>query len=458
MDLNSFKVKSNATLRDALEKINENHHGIVFAINNSNRVIGVATDGDIRSALINGGNLNDSLEAYLNTDFVWADELTTREQLLKQLDHRIQVIPILNQSKELVNVISRYNIPIVSEADVYARAKSPVRISFGGGGSDLTHYFFDSGGAVINAAVSLYAHAALHIRQDGSIRVHSRDLNAILEASDLEEALKYNEKFGLIQAVLKTIHPDFGFDLYLHSDFPLKSGLGGSAVVAASILGCFNQFRRDKWDLYEISELAYQAERLYLGVAGGWQDQYATVFGGFNFMEFRAEQNVIHPLRISRDVMLELEESLILCDTGTVHESGDIHKDQKAELDKSDIRKLVKQNVDLTFHMRDQLLRGRLLDFGKTLDQAWKLKRLFSQKISNTHLDSIYESAKKNGAIGGKLLGAGGGGFFLFYVPSQYKNGLMNAMHALGNTVRPFRFEPEGLRSWTVREKKLEVI
>ena len=458
MDLNSFKVKSNATLRDALEKINENHHGIVFAINNSNRVIGVATDGDIRSALINGGNLNDSLEAYLNTDFVWADELTTREQLLKQLDHRIQVIPILNQGKELVNVISRYNIPIVSEADVYARAKSPVRISFGGGGSDLTHYFFDSGGAVINAAVSLYAHAALHIRQDGSIRVHSRDLNAILEASDLEEALKYNEKFGLIQAVLKTIHPDFGFDLYLHSDFPLKSGLGGSAVVAASILGCFNQFRRDKWDLYEISELAYQAERLYLGVAGGWQDQYATVFGGFNFMEFRAEQNVIHPLRISRDVMLELEESLILCDTGTVHESGDIHKDQKAELDKSDIRKLVKQNVDLTFHMRDQLLRGRLLDFGKTLDKAWELKRLFSQKISNSHLDSIYEGAKKNGAIGGKLLGAGGGGFFLFYVPSQYKNGLMNAMQALGNTVRPFRFEPEGLRSWTVRENKLEVL
>jgi D-glycero-alpha-D-manno-heptose-7-phosphate kinase len=227
-------------------------------------------------------------------------------------------------------------------------------------------------------------------------------------------------------------------------------------VVAASILGCFNEFRRDKWDLYEISELAYQAERLYLGVAGGWQDQYATVFGGINFMEFRAEQNVIHPLRISRDVMLELEENLILCDTGTFHESGDIHKDQKAELDKGDIRNLVKQNVDLTFRIRDQLLRGRLLDFGQTLDQAWQLKRQFSQKISNSNLDAIYENAKKNGAIGGKLLGAGGGGFFLFYVPSQYKNGLMDAMQASGNTVRPFRFEPEGLRSWTVRENKLE--
>jgi D-glycero-alpha-D-manno-heptose-7-phosphate kinase len=453
-----FLVALNTTLRAALEKIDQNHHGIILAQNEDKQICGLATDGDIRRKLLEGASLDDPIQVCINTEFVWADELTPREQILKQLDHHIRVVPILNRKKELVNIISKESFPVEPESRVYARAKSPVRISFGGGGSDLTHYFFNAGGAVINAAVSLYAHAALHIRQDGGIKVHSRDLNATLEAADLQEALQHNEKFGLIQAVLKTIHPDFGFDLYLHSDFPMKSGLGGSAVVASSILGCFNQFRRDKWDLYEISELAYQAERLYLGVAGGWQDQYATVFGGINFMEFRAEQNVIHPLRISRDVMLELEESLILCDTGTIHESGDIHKDQKAELDKGDMRNLVKQNVDLTFRMRDQLLRGRLLEFGQTLDQAWQLKRQFSQKISNSHLDAIYENAKKNGAIGGKLLGAGGGGFFLFYVPSQYKNGLMDAMQASGNTVRPFRFEPEGLRSWTVRENKLEVL
>jgi D-glycero-alpha-D-manno-heptose-7-phosphate kinase len=453
-----FLVALNTTLRAALEKIDQNHHGIILAQNEDKQICGLATDGDIRRKLLEGASLDDPIQICINTEFVWADELTPREQILKQLDHHIRVVPILNRNKELVNIISKESFPAEPESRVYARAKSPVRISFGGGGSDLTHYFFNAGGAVINAAVSLYAHAALHIRLDGSIKIHSRDLDATLEATDLQEALKGNEKFGLIQAVLKTIHPDFGFDLYLHSDFPMKSGLGGSAVVAASILGCFNQFRRDKWDLYEISELAYQAERLYLGVAGGWQDQYATVFGGINFMEFRAEQNVIHPLRISRDVMLELEESLILCDTGTVHESGDIHKDQKAELDKGDMRNLVKQNVDLTFRMRDQLLRGRLLEFGQTLDQAWQLKRQFSQKISNSHLDAIYDNAKKNGAIGGKLLGAGGGGFFLFYVPSQYKNGLMDAMQSSGNTVRPFRFEPEGLRSWTVRENKLEVL
>jgi D-glycero-alpha-D-manno-heptose-7-phosphate kinase len=266
----SFLVALNTTLRAALEKIDQNHHGIILAQNEEKQICGLATDGDIRRKLLEGASLDDSIQICINTEFVWADELTPREQILKQLDHHIRVIPILNRNKELVNIISKESFPAEPESRVYARAKSPVRISFGGGGSDLTHYFYNAGGAVINAAVSLYAHAALHIRQDGSIKVHSRDLNATLEAADLQEALKHNEKFGLIQAVLKTIHPDFGFELFLHSDFPMKSGLGGSAVVAASILGCFNQFRRDKWDLYEISELAYQAERLYLGVAGGW--------------------------------------------------------------------------------------------------------------------------------------------------------------------------------------------
>lgn len=457
MNNNLFVVTLDTTLRVALEKINDNHHGMILAHNEQKQICGLATDGDIRRQLLDGASLDDPIHICLNADFIWADEMTSREQLLKQLDHRIRMIPILNQKKELINIISRESFPVMPEAQVYARAKSPVRISFGGGGSDLTHYFYEAGGAVINAAVSLYAHATLHIRKDSIVKVHSRDLGASLEAMDLVEALKPNAAFGLVQAVLKTIHPDFGFELFLHSDFPMKSGLGGSAVVAASIFGCFNQFRRDKWDLYEISELAYQAERVYLGIAGGWQDQYATVFGGINFMEFRAQHNIIHPLRIERDVMLELEESLILCDTGTVHESGDIHKDQKSELDKGDVRNLVKQNVELTFQIRDQLLRGRLRDFGHTLDKAWQLKRQFSQKISTSHLDSVYANAKNHGAIGGKLLGAGGGGFFLFFVPSQDKNRVMDALHETGNTIRPFRFEPEGLRSWTVRENKLQV-
>jgi D-glycero-alpha-D-manno-heptose-7-phosphate kinase len=254
-------------------------------------------------------------------------------------------------------------------------------------------------------------------------------------------------------ALLRIVQPDFGFDLYLHSDFPMNSGLGGSAVISAAILGCFNQFRLDQWDPHELAELAFQAERLSLGVAGGWQDQYATVFGGFNFIEFKMEQNIVHPLRIHPDILLELEESLVLCDTGTPHDSGNIHEDQRRQLADDEILKRVTANVELSYRIRNQLLRGRLHDFGLSLHEAWQFKRQLSSKISNSRLDGIYDDARRNGALGGKLLGAGGGGFFLFYVPPFKKHDLIRHLQASDLQVRPFRFEQEGLRAWTVRDR-----
>ncbi|MFQ5787450.1 MAG: CBS domain-containing protein, partial [Thermodesulfobacteriota bacterium] len=316
MNLDLFLIPETALIRDALAQIEANHHGIILIKNDSGAVTGLATDGDIRRRLLtNSGALDEPVASCANTDFVWADESTSREVLLKQLDNHIRVIPLLDTKRCLTGIISRDHFPVQPEESVYARARSPVRITFGGGGSDLTHFFAGEVGAVINATISLYSHATLRIRNDQRVSIYSRDLGETLHAEDLQNALGNREKFGLIQSLLKTVHPDFGFELYLHSDFPMNSGLGGSAVVSAAVLGCFNQFRRDQWDLHELAELAFQAERLYHGVAGGWQDQYATVFGGFNFMEFRMEQNIVHPLRIHPDVLLELEESLILCDT-----------------------------------------------------------------------------------------------------------------------------------------------
>jgi D-glycero-alpha-D-manno-heptose-7-phosphate kinase len=373
--------------------------------------------------------------------------------LLKKLDHRIRVIPLLDAARSLVGLVSRDHLPIQAEGAVFARARAPVRISFGGGGSDLTHYFSDNeGGAVINTTISLYSHATLRIRNDESVIIHSLDLGESFRAEGLPSALAATGRFGLIQALLRAVRPDFGFELFLHSDFPMKSGLGGSAVMSAAVLGCFNQLRRDQWDLHELAEIAYQAERHYLGVAGGWQDQYATVFGGFNFMEFRMDQNIVHPLRVHPDTLLELEECLILCDTGTNHDSGDIHQDQRQQMAMAHVRDMVATNVKLSYEMRNDLLRGRLRQFGQSLDKAWQFKRQFSEKISSSRLDQIYEDAKFNGAIGGKLLGAGGGGFFLFYAPPYRKHQLVTHLEASGLKVRPFRFEPQGLQAWTVRE------
>ena len=452
MQLDKFVISASATLREALQCIDTNHHGVIFVTAQDNSVYAVATDGDIRRRLLDGGSLDDAVHQCANSDFVWEKPSTPRELLLKKLDHRIRVIPLLDASRCLVGLVSRDHLPIVDEAAIYARARAPVRISFGGGGSDLTHYFSISNGAVINTTVSLYSHATLRIRDDDRVIIHSLDLGETLNADNLPSALAVNGRFGLIQALLRLISPDFGFEMFLHSDFPMNSGLGGSAVVSASILGCFNQFRRDQWDLHEIAEIAYQAERHNLGIAGGWQDQYATVFGGFNFMEFRMDQNIVHPLRIHPHTLLELEECLILCDTGTTHDSGDIHRDQRQEMVAANVRDMVDTSVRLSYEMRNHLLRGRLLEFGNSMDKAWQLKRQFSKKISSSRLDKIYTDAKYSGATGGKLLGAGGGGFFLFYTPPYRRHQLITHLEDSGLSVRPFRFEPQGLQAWTVRE------
>jgi D-glycero-alpha-D-manno-heptose-7-phosphate kinase len=455
MQLDIFLIAKSTPLRDALKRIELNHSGMIFVTDSTGAVTGLATDGDIRRCLIQGGSLDDPIDHCANSDFIWEKPGTPRELLLKKLDHRIRLIPLLDAARCLVGIVSRDHLPVQAEGSVYARARAPVRISFGGGGSDLTHYFsVNKGGAVINTTISLYSHATLRIREDAQIIIRSLDLGETMQAKDLSSALVQTSRFGLIQALLRAINPHFGFELYLHSDFPMSSGLGGSAVVSASVLGCFNQFRRDQWDLHELAEIAYQAERHYLGVAGGWQDQYATVFGGFNFIEFRMDQNIVHPLRIQPETMLELEECLVLCDTGSSHDSGDIHQDQQQQMAAEHVRNLVETNVRLSYDMRNDLLRGRLLQFGQSLDKAWNFKRQFSDKISSFRLDQIYAKAKENGAIGGKLLGAGGGGFFVFYTSPFRKHELITHLEVSGLNVRPFRFEPQGLQAWTVRECK----
>ena len=452
MNINDFKISQGSSLREALEIIEKNMSGTVFVYNADDVIVGVLTDGDIRRNLLKGTKINDPINNIYNGDFVSCKIGTSRETLIKMLDAHVAVIPLIDNKGKLEDVATRKHYPITKEDKIFAQSRAPVRISFGGGGSDLTHYFDKQQGAVINTAISIYSHATLKIRKDKKIFISSGDLKKTLTADSLEDALNQKGPFGLILSVIKLINPDFGFDLFIYSDFPMKSGLGGSATLAATILGCFNQFRIDPWDQYEMAELAFQAERLDLGIAGGWQDQYASEFGGFNFLEFKKDQNIVHPLRIPKETLLQLEESLVLCNTGTIHESGDIHSDQKNEMQNNEVSKLVKSNVELCYKIRNQLLKGQLKDFGLSLNEAWQTKRKLSSKISSPTLDQIYDNAIKNGAVGGKLLGAGGGGFFLFYVDAEKRTSLIEHLLSSGLTPTNFRFESEGLQGWKVRE------
>lgn len=452
IDLDKCVVDENAPIKEALKIIEENQNGFVFTVDTCERVTGIATDGDIRRAMIDGVSLDDAISSCSNADFLWAGLDESREQLIKKLDSHIRFIPVLDSAHKLKHIVSNNFVPLADEQGIYIRARAPVRMSFGGGGSDLTHYFKDSAGAVINAAISLYSNGLMRVRSDSKIIINSHDLNATMTADNLEDAISQKGPFGLIQSILHVAQPTFGFELSLYSDFSVGSGLGGSATLSAVVLGCFNEVRTDPWNQYELVEIAFQAERLHLGIAGGWQDQYASVFGGFNFIEFHRDENIVNPIRVHTDITSELEESLVLCDTGIGHHSGNIHEDQKETMSSSNIKKLVSANVKLTYTIRKHLLRGDLEKFGECLDAGWQIKRNFSSMISNNHIDAIYNGAMENGASGGKLLGAGGGGYFVFYVRPFKKFQLLNYLKSKNLTIQKFRFEPEGLKTWCRRD------
>lgn len=450
-NIDKYCVSQNSSIKDALKIIDKNHEGFVLVIDEKKLLKGIATDGDIRRYLLKGGQITDNVNKCSIKNYKSINEEITHEEVYKMLDDDIKMLPVLDKRKTLIDVITRTNIPERKQRLFYSRGKAPVRISFSGGGSDTSTYFNKNNGAVINSTISLYCHTTLYKRDDKKIIIDSLDLNLIRTFDDLDKMNLNPGKFKLVNALLNVIQLDFGVELTIKSDFPTSSGLGGSSAVCASILGCFNEFRNDKWDKYEIAEIAYQAERLYLGIEGGWQDQYATVFGGFNLMEFNSKNNLVSPLRLPNEKKLELEQSLVLCYTNSDHGDVDIHKNQKENTSNKRIEKNIAKNVKLTYEIRNYLLKGDLNQIGKTLNKSWELKKTYSEYISNSSLDLLYNDAISNGANGGKLLGAGGGGFFLFFVTSKHKNKFLKWLQEEEMEYFNVNFESKGMISWSVR-------
>lgn len=455
-NLRAACIPVTASIADAFRQLNANGMGILFAEDENSQLVGCVTDGDIRRRLLEDGDLEIPLSTFMNTTFVWALAGSSREKILKLLDNRVRFVPLLDDQRRLVDIYTRDEFAADAESEVFARGRAPARITFGGGGTDLTHFFVDKGGMVINATINRYAHATLRKRKDSLAKIYSHDLKKSVEASSPAD-LELDGTLDLLVAVVKLIQPTFGFDMEVAADFPVGSGLGGSASVAAAVIGCFNEFRSDPWDRHQISEMAFQAERLILNIPGGWQDQYATVFGGFNYMEFTAEHNAILPLRLEHKTIAELEEALVLCYTGRPHDSGVIHRDQRARLADPGSKSADSgtRKKELTFEMKRRLLRGDVYGYGKLLHEAWLLKRQDSPMITDGELDRMYSCAEANGALGGKILGAGGGGYFLFFIPPFQQYRVFEALSQLGYRCERVMFDKSGLKSWRNRVSDL---
>lgn len=336
------------------------------------------------------------------------------------------------------------------------RSKAPLRIGLAGGGTDVSPYSDLYGGAILNATISLYAHATIEPLEDQKIILEAidRDEQEIFPVSDL---LPVNGKLDLLKGVYNRIARDHGlktqgFRLSTYVDAPAGSGLGTSSTLVVAIIGAFTEMMRLPLGEYDMAHYAYEIERQDLGLAGGRQDQYAATFGGVNFMEFYADDKVIvNPLRVKQQHLFELENNLLLYYTSTSRESAEIIKKQSRN-----VTEKKEKSIEAMHHLKEQarmmkeaLLKGRLQEIGEILDYGFRQKRQMAEGISNSLMEEIYETARASGATGGKISGAGGGGFMIFYCPVNSKYRVARSLEKFGGVSRQFQFVEHGLKTWT---------
>ena len=336
------------------------------------------------------------------------------------------------------------------------RSKAPLRLGLAGGGTDVSPYSDLYGGAILNATINMFAYTTLEPTYDGKMVFESPD-RKLREEYDSAECVDTDGFFVLHKGVYNRIvrqftHQPLSFRIASYVDVPPGSGLGTSSTLVVSILGAFVEWLKLPLGEYDIARLAYEIERVDLGMSGGKQDQYAATFGGFNFMEFNKENVIVNPLRIRNRYEDELAHNLVLYYTDTSHVSAEIIEEQQKNVRAKNsqsieaMHKLKEQAVQ----MKEALLRGNIDRIGEILDFGWRYKKQMASSITNPRIDGIYNAAKEAGASGGKISGAGGGGFMFFYCPGVTRYAVVEALQRFGGKAKRYEFVNEGLKTWTM--------
>lgn len=334
-------------------------------------------------------------------------------------------------------------------------AKAPLRLGFGGGGTDVSPYCDQFGGVVLNATIGLFARVTLEPRTDGQLVLASADQQkphwqgVAKPHRDVPEHVRLHKGVWDHFAARTGQRP--GVTLTTSADSPPGSGLGTSSALVVALVEAMRRFNETILSPQEIAELAYRIERQDLDLAGGHQDQYTAAFGGFNMMVFGAEDQVkVSPLTISEATQAQLESSIVLYFTGVSRHSATIIDEQTANMKDAQPRSLA--GLDAlkagALDMQAALADGDLLRFGAILDAGWQSKKLTASQITSPEIDQVYDAAKAYGAFGGKVTGAGGGGFMMFLIDPARRDGLMAHLSAFGGTCQPARFYPHGVTSW----------
>ncbi|MGE5550236.1 MAG: GHMP kinase [Bacteroidota bacterium] len=332
------------------------------------------------------------------------------------------------------------------------RSRAPLRISFAGGGTDIEPYLSERGGVVLSTTINHYVYGSLQPDNCQEIRLQSLDYDTIVKYHRHDSPPRQTP-LALVQAVVNRLNiPPEGFSLLLRSDAPPGSGLGSSSAMVVMILGLFRQWLGLLLSDQALAELAYEIERHDMRIIGGKQDQFAAAFGGFNFIEFTRDGTFVTPLRLGPATLNELECNLLLCFTGSTHPEGEILKDQVAAYDRREAISYTSldQLKEITIAMKRALLGGKVMNFGQLLHEAWLTKRKLARGITTDRIDRLYGIARNKGAFGGKILGAGGGGYLLIFCPFDRRHKVAAALEEAGGRIVPFDFVSHGLQTWRV--------
>jgi D-glycero-alpha-D-manno-heptose-7-phosphate kinase len=339
------------------------------------------------------------------------------------------------------------------------RARAPLRLGLGGGGTDLNSYYLEHGGAVLNATIDRYAYAHLTKNPDGGLCFRADDLGQV---DELPCSLDFDVRSGLALHRVTYAHMmerynggrPMPLSISTTIDVPAGSGLGASSALTVALIEAYVLAMRLPLGSYEIAELAYDLERERLGMLGGKQDQYAAAFGGFNYIEFLANDVgvIVNPLRLHRDYLNEFESSLVICFSGQSRESAKIIKNQVSGLASLD-EKTLQSMHEIKNHaskMKSLLLSGKVRETASVLQQSWLSKKNTASTITNSTIDDIIDVAMANGAWGGKVSGAGGGGFIMLLADPSRRHNLIEALNAAGGAASAVRLTFEGPESWVV--------
>lgn len=344
------------------------------------------------------------------------------------------------------------------------RSRAPLRLGLAGGGTDTSPYADRYGGAVLNATISMYVYSTLQQTTNKKIVLDSFDLK-LKATSASSKTLKLDGNLDLIKGVYNRIVKDnklfpLSFNLTTYSDAPAGVGLGTSSTVAVTVLGAFVELLKLPFGEYDIAHLAYEIERKDLKMIGGRQDQYAATFGGFNFMEFYSDDKVIvNPLRVKAEHINELEHNLLLYYTGTTRPSSGVAskiiESQSKGINNRSLKPLEAMHKlkEQAIMMKEALLKGNIDQIGEILNYGWQYKKNLAKGVSNPMIDELYETAVKAGSTGGKITGAGGGGFMMLYCPGNTRYRVISALEKFGGAFKRYQFTSQGLQTWTTNLK-----